>query len=79
MLIAITTLEYPFELGDIKLVGVRLQHHFPSLQANDTDAIDKRMVLERLHRIDDNRHVVNSHKLFGNVLSHAVAYTASSQ
>ena len=31
MLIAITTLEYPFELGDIKLVGVRLQHHFPSL------------------------------------------------
>ena len=79
VLIAITTLEDPLQLGDVKLVGIRLQYHFPSLETHHADGVYLRMALESLHGIDDNRYVINRHKLLWDILSHTVTNTACSQ
>ena len=79
VLIAVTTLEDPLQLGDVKLVGIRLQYHFPSLEAHHADGVYLRMALESLHGIDDNRYVINRHKLLWDILSHTVTNTACSQ
>ena len=68
--------EDPLQLGDVELVGVGLQHRFPSGETYHGDAVDVGMLLKRLHRVDDDRAVVYVHKLLGNVLSHAVAGSA---
>ena len=67
--------EYPFQLVDAELVGIRLQHGLPTGQAHHGNAVNVGMLLEGLHGVDDDRTVVNVHKLFWNVLSHAVAGT----
>ena len=65
--------EDPLQLGDVELVGVGLQHRFPSRETHHGDAVDVGMLLKRLHRVDDDRAVVYVHELLGDVLPHAVA------
>ena len=71
-----STRENPLQLRNTKLVGVRLQHRFPSCQAHHGDSLYVGMLLKCHHRMDDNRTIIHVHKLFGNVLSHSVARTA---
>ena len=73
LLSVLATIEYPFQLGHHKLVGIRLQHSLPTIEANHRDAVDVGMPLEGEHRVNNNRTVVNMHKLLWYVLPHAVA------
>ena len=79
LLIAAAAVEYPFHLRDVELVGVGLQDDIPSFEAYHADGIDKGMVLKGFHRVDDDRDVVDGHKLLGNVLPHSVACSSCCQ
>ncbi len=76
MLVAVAALENPFQLSDVELVGVSLEDDLPPFQADHGDGIHQRMPLKRLHGVDDDRDVVDGHKLFRDILSHPVADTA---
>ena len=73
LLSVMATGKYPLQFIDAELVGIRLYHSLPSCQTYHCNAVNIGMLLEGPHRVDDNRAVVYMHKLFGNVLTHAVA------
>ena len=68
--------EYPFQLGNAELVGIRLQYRFPTCQTYHSNTLNIRMLLKSHHRMDDDRTVVYMHKLLWDVLSHSVARTS---
>jgi hypothetical protein len=76
MLVAVAALEYPLQLGDVELVGIGLEHHLPSFQADHGNGIHQRVPLKGLHGVDDHGDVVDGHKLFRDVLPHPVADAA---
>ena len=72
----ITTRENPFQLGNIKLVGIRLQNRFPTSQTYHGNTLNIRMFLESHQRMDNNRTIIHMHKLLRNVLTHSVTRTS---
>ena len=71
-----STREYPFQLGNAKLVGIRLQHSLPPRQTYHSNPLDIGMLLKSHHRMDDDRTIINVHKLLRDVLSHTIARTS---
>jgi hypothetical protein len=70
---SIATWENPLQLIYIELVGIGLKDGFPTLQTDYGDGVDVRMLLETLHRMDNDGAAIDVHKLLGYVLTHAVS------
>ena len=63
----------PLQFGDIELVGVCLNHVFPTVDADNLDCIYILVMLKTLEGIDEYWLVMHVDKLLWDVLSHAVA------
>ena len=76
LLSVLTAIENPSQFRHHKLVGIRLQHSLPTIEAHHSNAVNVGMLLESQHRVDYYRAVVNVHKLLRYVLPHPVSGTA---
>ena len=62
-----------FQFCYSKLFGVSFDKGNPTWQCHNDNSVDLRIVLESLHRMDDDWLVVDMQELLGDVLPHARA------
>ena len=71
------TFHNPFQLGDVKLVGISLHEAKPAGKGYQDNGVNLGVVLETLQGIDNNGLVLYMKKLLGDILTHTGTLSGS--